>query len=51
MGENCSGPWGGGVRGSWERGRHFGGRGPWAPRKGQSASVDSGQGRRKDIAR
>ncbi len=31
---NCSEPWGGSVHGSWERGHHFGGRGPRAPRRG-----------------
>jgi hypothetical protein len=32
---NCSELWGGSVCGSWERGRHFGGRGPQSPSKGQ----------------
>jgi hypothetical protein len=31
---SCSGPWWGSMRGSWERGRHFGGRGPRAPKRG-----------------
>ncbi len=41
---SCSGPWGGCVRGPWEKGRHFGSRETGPPKWGQWASVEPRHG-------
>ncbi len=46
---SCVGPRWGSVRGPCEEGRHFGDRGTGSTKRGQWASVEPRQGRRKDV--